>query len=373
MALSSSVGEFHFTVAVAPTPTLDLSQEMHLLKAGLLYADRCLLCSLKTGLVLHTLGIGSLGDMQKLDFLEEIVPLLDPEDTAALDGIGMMRSVLKAKHHPMKALFTLQLRKAWRGIKDKVKQIAEQAGMGGILEAVESGLVAIHRFQNWEDTDALVGEYFAVISGAIADGHTYPLFDDRTGELIEAAVRDGAVCVQAPGARRSAEAGMAAGLLELLPMFEEASVDQVLDIRRELERPLLRFRSAIMGFADQMQSAQWEEGFSQGVTRAFHRDVRPAVLDIEEEVRSNKYLSELTKKLVDRPFVIPASASLSLVIDKLAALPDRASQALATSIPPAVGAAGLAYSAWREYQDMRSRTERQQLYFYYRAGTRLAK
>jgi len=346
---------------------------MRLLKAGLLYADQCLLCSRKTGLVLNTLKLGSLSDAGKLDFLEEVVPLLDPDDVAALDAVRTMRSVLKAKHHPMKAVFTLQLRKAWRGIRDKVDQIAHQAGLEGILDAVRLGLVEIHRFENWEHTDALVAEYFAVVSGAIADGTTYPLFDDRTGALVEAAVRDGVVYVPATGTRRSAEAGLAAGLLGRLPMFEDASVEQVLDIRRELERPLLRFRSAIMSFADQVRTAQWEEGFSEDVARTFHRDVRPAVLDIEEAVRSNKYLAELTKKLIDKPFVIPASASLFFVLDRLSALPDRVSQALAASIPPAAGAAGLAYSAWRDWRDKQDYVERQQLFFYYRVGARLAR
>jgi hypothetical protein len=99
------------------------------------------------------------------------------------------------------------------------------------------------------------------------------------------------------GLHRSKEVALAAHWLRRLPLFPQASIREVLDIRRELEKPLLRFRGAMIGFSEKIQDAPWDKDFSVEAERVFVQDVTPAILNLEEEVQSNNFMTALTSEL----------------------------------------------------------------------------
>src|SRR5690606_16408778 len=78
------------------------------------------------------------------------------------------------------------------------------------------------------------------------------------------------------------------------------------------ENPLLRFRAALMKYSDQVSTAPWDRDFPLEAEALFHRDVRPAVLAIEEAVRAKSYLQRLVSRYSKDPkaFLTPAAASL---------------------------------------------------------------
>jgi hypothetical protein len=157
-------------------------------------------------------------------------------------------------------------------------------------------------------------------------------------------------------------------LFERLPLFDQATVNEILDIRRELETPLTRFRSSIIRFSDSIRTAAWDEDFSFEADQIFQRDVQPAVLDLEEAVKTNKYLIALLRKVVDKPLTIPSASALGILMSKLSALPDIASQAFGLA-----SASGLlAYDAYKDWLKDKRKIEENQLYFYYKAGTLLS-
>ncbi len=72
---------------------------------------------------------------------------------------------------------------------------------------------------------------------------------------------------------------------------------EVKDIRRELERPLVRFRGAVAGFSDEMRAPSWDPEFVGDVEAVLVREVEPAVLEIEEMVRENRFLAQLAPRM----------------------------------------------------------------------------
>ena len=92
-------------------------------------------------------------------------------------------------------------------------------------------------------------------------------------------------------------------MLQRLPLFDDATVHEVIDIRRELERPLVRFRSAVMTYAESIKSASWDEDFSVEAELVFRQHIEPAVLEIEDSVRSSSsLLSMATRKVADKTY-----------------------------------------------------------------------
>ena len=153
-----------------------------------------------------------------------------------------------------------------------------------------------------------------------------------------------------------------------MPLFEAAPVDEILDIRWELERPLVRFRGAVARFSDGTHAAGWEaEELVGDVKKVFVQEVEPTVIEIEEAVRENCFLGRLVLGMTE-PSPWAAGGTLDRAAYNLASLPELASLAVGGGISLAAGVRK-AYLDWREGQ---REVEKKELFFYYEAGQRLA-
>jgi hypothetical protein len=81
---------------------------------------------------------------------------------------------------------------------------------------------------------------------------------------------------------RGRDIALAVDILSGLPHFGAATLAEIIDIRRELEKPLKRFRKAMLGYSDRIACAPWEEAFNAETDRIFIRKIEPAVLELEE-------------------------------------------------------------------------------------------
>jgi hypothetical protein len=152
-------------------------------------------------------------------------------------------------------------------------------------------------------------------------------------------------------------------------MFEKASVDELLDIRSELTNPLARFRRAMIVFSETMRNAAWDEAFAKEAELVFYREVEPAVIEIEESVRTNPYLIELTRHIISKPLLPSEASILTLAISKLASFSDFASLALGG----AAFVATAAYDVKKKWQEKYLTAQQNQMFFYYTVGKRIGK
>ena len=369
---------FHITIGSAPAHGLSLEGDLRLVKSALLYADQVKLCSLLSSLMV-TMSVLMESDQKRyFEMFETLLPAMAEDKVQGQQIAEMMRRYrsignqknatkhelqLRAKIQPMLA----QLR---TNLNEVITRILKEAGIQDLNRAIEAGLLELHTFRSADtwDTNGLVQEYVEALRETLSSGATYPLFDDQTGNLVKTGLKAGRINVSQAGIIRGKHSGLAARLLERLPLFDHATVNEILDIRRELEKPLTRFRSSIIKFSDGIRTAAWDEDFSFEAEQVFQRDVQPAVLDLEEAVKTNKYLIALLRKLADKPLIIPGASALGILMSKLSALPDIASQAFGVA-----SASGLlAYDAYKDWLNDRRRIEDNQLYFYYKAGTLLS-
>lgn len=83
-------------------------------------------------------------------------------------------------------------------------------------------------------------------------------------------------------------------LLSKMPTVENASIADIVDLRSELEESLTRFRGAMVVAAEEFSNVDSVDA-SRFLELVRIRDIAPALADIEDEVRSNKYISELVR------------------------------------------------------------------------------
>ena len=235
--------------------------------------------------------------------------------------------------------------------------VAERAGALEIVDLAET--------EPPEDLAACVADgYAARVLEAVANGATYPLLDGPTGEGL----RQRLGVVSEPRRAQARHVGLAARLVERLPLFDLATVAETLDIRTDLAPHLARFRLAVSGFAETVASGPWDDDFGVEAERVYVRDVAPAIHDIEDAIASTGYLRELVSRYADRPTLLAPLAAPALAL--AVAGPDTLTQAVSLALG-ALSVGANALQAGYAAGDARREAEAHRLFFYYAAAQRL--
>jgi hypothetical protein len=373
----------HITIGSTPQISEDqgiqkltLENDLRMVKAALLYADHAKLCSIVSAALLEIVAIPEIPKEKQWEALRRLQSYAPDEDTEnKLTILSAFYEEARRKRYSKKGIVLLKqfeaaLAESWEEVGGFAINAVQEAGGDGIIRAVESGLLEVHTFNDTlrRTTDAeehrgFVLEYVKVVGESVSDVHTYPLFDEDTSEIIRESIRAGVIPISEAAVSRGRESGLASDTLARLPLFERATVREILDIRDELERPLRRFRSAIIKFSSGVQSAAWDQDFVSDADQIFRREVEPAVQDIEEEIRANSFIAELARKAVDVQVVVSGGSALALAVttlglDAIAAL----------AVGSAVGGFKAANDAYREWDKRNREVEQNQLFFYYKAG-----
>lgn len=338
--------EFHLTIGATPTEGVDLSQDLRLVKAAILYGDKIKLCSAMSS-VMHVMhGFDRIKFGQQIDLMAALLPSII-KDQHELQQMKMLvalcRRLVSKKHksaheNQLMSQMRKELAELWERTIQQHSAFTQPEAVKGIEKAINEGILELYAFKKFDDTsemiknvvnDALADretvrelmfEYLDLITEAVQNGETYPMFDDETGRMLRAFAEVGSMVASPASIAQSKQSALAADLLKRLPLFDEATVHEVIDIRRELDRPLLRFRSAVMGYAEKMKSASWDEDFSIEAEQVFRRDLEPAVLEIEDMVNSNASLHALAiRKIADKNVLL--TSLFSFVVSNFTNLP----------------------------------------------------
>ncbi|HKZ81475.1 MAG TPA: hypothetical protein VJ124_24615 [Pyrinomonadaceae bacterium] len=403
MRATSSPNELHITIGVYPAKDANLRQDIKLIKAALLYADRVTIYSPSAALLQIATRLGDLSETEQLRFLEMVAPYVASSSDAAkiVDGLRKLRDPRFSQSPQgrlIKSALLKQFASSWEEIRRVVNNLAETAGMREVVEALSSGMLEIHQFATQTNNsdvmqfmvdcvakasgkqlsaqqaasishrqNEMTKEFVAGICSAVASSSTYPLFDKDTGQLVSLAQKVVNAPTSSTSQQRARHIAFASDMFRRLHVFDSASIRDVLLVRGELDKHLVRFRKSVIEFASDVASSPWDDDFEKETELLFRKEIAPAILDLEDEIKSNNFLGQLARKAVDRPLVLTPGATLSLVLSQLTSLPDE----IAGGFGIGISAAALVYDAYKEGSEKQRAIERNGLYFYYRVDRKL--
>jgi hypothetical protein len=358
--------QLHITIGAATDRTAPVARDVDLLKAAMLYGDHVKLCSLTAALVdAWVVKPANLSYAQILELAEAAADR--PETTVVIRDLTENYMALRNKRRRTTEEL-LQIKRYERTIRElqtalvaSVEQEVSPEITRGIVTAVKSGLVDVQPLR--QTGHGLANDFFEVIKEAVLGGETYPLFDEVTGGLLDSAVRAGELAPLSSAIIRGKQVGLSAGLFSRLPSFQDATVDEILDIRKELSSPLIRYRSAIIKFSREIESAAWTPSFPDETEQVFREHVEPAVLEIHEQIRANSPVAKLASTFFEKPLIAPAGSGIGLILAQATALP--------YLIALLGGAAFVGLEAYRQWREQQAAIQRNQLYFFYAASQRL--
>lgn len=303
-------------------------RETELVKAASLYADRIEVLSLSSLVYTDWGGIG-------------------PDDAAAL------REALVA---PTGAA-TLP---RFTTTSDRV---AADSGVNDLLPAVRERL--IHLNDQIPSTGDVWGAFMAELIRYLQDPNFLVLLDDRLSGIVTRLIASGQVQPSVGDRARASEAVLGTGLIARLPAFTEIPMSEVLELRRDLAGPLVRYRSAVTRLRAQ-EFDPYSPQRVEVVEYLWREQVEPALLDIREQLAEHALIRELARTiradLRDLVKGAPTRAGVAVLAGAVANLDTAVSVAAAGVlgvVPPIADAVAARKAAQDEVQ-------RRDFYYLYR-------
>lgn len=224
----------------------------------------------------------------------------------------------------------------WRSAIPQMKQLAtevfDSAEAMELDMALEAGSVTlISDGTRLEDaTDQQVQWFRDRLVDALSNPRSHVLLDEVTTEFMR---ESGAYADGFPGLAdlRTRRASVGTGLLERLPTFPDAPMEQVLEARAELAEGRAKYRSTAKHLADKLQSSALDATLPSEIDELWHDEVRPSLEDLRKSAMKTRVAVETGKRLVTEGYGVPT------ILVAIANLPD-----LAVALPtPAAAAAVL--------------------------------
>lgn len=388
-----SVMPHEVPIAVAATPEggsgsdlrRALINEIRLVKSTILYADHISICSPTLVMLNSTRWIADANQQDRFAFLKRVGPSLgldrEPED------LDRMQQLLALPRRERRRLglppeLSRDFDRSWDEVRRVVDGLWDETGASEIQTAIDAGLVTIEDLNIGGSELETVSQIVAAAAGAedfdldamtalfvqrlheliTGADSSYPVFDDAVGSIVEAGLGTGLFRATSTSMSRGSRAGVASGLIAMLPSFSNASISELIDIRKELEKPLIRFRASISEMSRGMSSNFYEDEFNEDIEQLYVEFVAPALLEINETVAGSSMLRSFSDQVLRSPAGV-VSGGVAVGVATLGDLPAFIAGAAVATTP-------LIRAAWESHL-AREDVKRHKLYLLYRTENEL--
>lgn len=315
---------------------VSLKNELRLVRSALLYADTVELVS-PGATMLSTLNpLSGAGDVDPSSLLSQL-------DDETLTRLGLERSpnevrqvfemlpklmslpeedrraVLPrdAEQELLTGLAELQSAMATAG--DFVGGVLKRSGSPELEIALEKGVLTVDSagFRSEMQTEDQIEWYAARLRSALGNPVDTLLLDERTVKFLQ----DMDVDAPAETVRdRATRAAAGSGLLERLPTFPDAAMNDVLEVRDALAEGRSRYRVAVKRLAAELSSTALDETLPAEIDEVWRDEVRPTLLDMQKTVRASSLARGTARRLASDYKSLLTGGTLIVAIENLAQL-----------------------------------------------------
>lgn len=290
---------------------MGVHHELDLVKAALLYADTVEVLSLGNQMIR---GITELADgggeqmwalMSALDddALRYMAPGADPKRVRQAITLVSSADPRSLRETPgLEGLADVvdqgneMASSSMEDMREAFQQIKADSGTDELQKAVARKLVKINKNVDIiNDGDAVIDSFTAELKRYLLDPTKFVLLDETVSSLARAMIREGRIELPVRAASNSLEATLGAGILSRLPAFTAAPIDEVMDMRKDLDEPLGRYRSKVSQLRGNMQTEPFDQHIHAEVDAIWRSEVDPAIAEIRHAMADHSLVRELLK------------------------------------------------------------------------------
>lgn len=286
-----------FTIGTVSS-NLEFSETLNLIKSSLLYADEIELIGMIEYAIFSYLPNRILNAKDITQLMNCVTPFIKsievPEGKELLNQIDILsgqlelyRPVLtKIKYRNKdEILIQMKMQQVMKQTQEellcRMTEMLNTDGSKALKSLVERDIIAVHDygFDDFE-VEELIGGYFGSLINATRNQTAYPLFDKTSEGVIKSAVDTHILDIGRLNSEVIRHAGVASKILMTLPTLGGASVDEILDFKKDNEKELVMFRKAIYDFTDKINSLPWDDNFQYDCLKLYNTEVLPRVEEI---------------------------------------------------------------------------------------------
>lgn len=373
--------DMNFTIGIAPSMT-NIENDMRFIKSTLLYADTITLISPIAYIYFQLTDESDRKTEQSyIKLLQKVLPFCEsfnPERIMELSPIikNYSKVILSKNYKSMPYIYRAKNKKMLKqfgeGVTETVTNMLGEVNCTSLKKLVNEGKIKLYDFKNpINNSDDFITEFFNTLKYAITNQATFPLFDEESNNLINAAIKDNIITLNDNNEFNIKHSALTNNLLLALPSFEYATVDEIIDIRKELDKPLVRFRSKMLEYNKEIQSMPWDDTFKHESYMLYQQHIAPSILELDEMTKENKFIKNLSYNLLTDDSFIKGTGGLIISIVAAGAI---SSFMDAVSTDTAILSTGGTYAAskiaktFKEYNEKQNEVKKKDMYFYYKAG-----
>lgn len=321
---SASIDPLRIVIATSPESSSDglsLAKDVELVRAAVLYADEVELVSpgaaILAALVEFAAGddaqmielMGSF-DAQKLgqlgatglpdNWLEAVkgmyvISAMNPELLTRLSGGAVGDTALDAARNLRHTLAEsmMQIRQvADRVLSDSKGIELVPAFRAGLLKLSPSGVS-----EEAGDVQDVVTGFVEILKQLLRDPKSHLLLDDDAASLVRSLVDEGHIEPSKTALNHAGRAAVGSGFITRLPAFTQAPIDELLDLRRDLNEPLSRYRKAVARIAAMLTGRAFDPELSAEIDDLWRTEVEPALYDMRQGFVEHGLVREIARQI----------------------------------------------------------------------------
>mgnify|MGYP004500723573 CR=1 FL=1 len=290
-----------FSVGTASS-SMEFEEDIRLIKSSLLYADEVELIGMAEYAIFNylpkclseTKGIEKtiynlISLLKAFEFNNAEVKRLTKQLEEVQEVLLLYAPQLKKTkgRNKQEILAQLQMKKAEEQCRELLAEALEEImntpGIHRLQDLIDKKVISVYDYSyNGFSIDELTGGYFANLLGTIKHGGSYPLFDSICASLVASVIDTKFIDFSKMDKEIIRHAGVANNILATLPTLEKASIDEILDFKKDMQTPLSNFRTAIYDFTQKIESMPWDDDFRYECLKLYDTEVIPRVNEINE-------------------------------------------------------------------------------------------
>jgi hypothetical protein len=334
-----------FTSPNVAAGEVSLTKDLRLVRSALLYADEVELISPGASMLATLRPMSRAGEIDGIQLLSQL-------DDETLQRLGLEQSpdqvrqvfdvlprIMSLPETQRRMVLPLEIE---QGLKEalsdlqpalaKAGDIADgvrtRAGSPDLDLAISAGVLKLDSFGFDMDmaTQDQVNWYAERLRTALASHAGTLLLDEETVRFLHE------LDVDTPSdtvVNRATKAAAGTGLLERLPTFPDAPMDEILEVREALADGRSRYRVAVKHLATELSSTALDEALPSEIDEVWHDEVAPALHSMGETVRLSRLAWGAAKRLATDYKSVVTGGSLIVAIESLAQLSPTSTGAIA--------------------------------------------
>lgn len=347
---------FNFTVITEPADTL--GKELDMIKGMLLYADNIKVVS---PLLSRYLFYSNLGSNHVVQSDQSIIHSVQQTEL----GLNLF-----SKQIDLGLIHIPDFKNRQREFiypDSPVDSVAENE-IATLLKCEQVNFV---QFQFNNNYSLWLQEYIENLINTFEIASSFPVVDDGVSKIMKYA--DALLdipytnhCYALADTEKAKHAAITSKLIFSMPKVANMTICETLDVKKELDKPLVRFRSAIQKYSDEISSYPYDKNFDEECDKLFIKYVWPTLLELEELKTDSNMIKNLGKQI----FNDTATYAFFASIFSSAALTNLMNIDFGKMLPiyggTAIGFMGNKISkAMNEHSEAKKKIERNSLYFLY--------